>query len=491
MYFCGNDCVVKLATLYKPANFCLLFFVGGVSKHNIKKFLFNKVSMDLRAQSLADGYVDGLGNRFYTEPSEMTLESEIAPVEACFSYSDYMKATKSSDMDIDEHLFVEDGEMSIEDDEMVEKESTETKRGRGSYRFYNNSVKQRFWQLVMEEGVSAYKAALLEDIPLQTAYTWKRNWNRMVVNLLNGISEPPKKRGRKPLLTDEHKEFLQNLIKEDATVTLEVMLESLKKAFKDVRAKATTIYTFVTKVCKFSLKRIAKWASRRSLEELKQQRLEWAEEYKDKLDFNKNCIFIDEAGFNISMRREYGWSAVGEKAILTVPVTRGLNVSFIGAISAKGCIELKLRTPVTSPNKKRKLDSDGSSPEASRGTTANHFYSFVKSIIHQIESNDDLKDMKYLILDNAAIHKRRDLQLLVALSGLELVFLPPYSPALNAIEEFWAVCKSKVKRSNLSKKEQLTPKVREATQHIALESYEGFCRHASSHFELCLQQELF
>lgn len=33
-------------------------------------------------------------------------------------------------------------------------------------------------------------------------------------------------------------------------------------------------------------------------------------------------------------------------------------------------------------------------------------------------------------------HKRRDLELLVALSGMELVFLPPYSPELNAIEEF-------------------------------------------------------
>lgn len=44
------------------------------------------------------------------------------------------------------------------------------------------------------------------------------------------------------------------------------------------------------------------------------------------------------------------------------------------------------------------------------------------------------------------------MQLLVALSGLQLVFLPPYSPSSNAIEEFWSVCKSKVKTSCLEEK---------------------------------------
>ena len=99
--------------------------------------------------------------------------------------------------------------------------------------------------------------------------------------------------------------------------------------------------------------------------------------------------------------------------------------------------------------------------------------------------------MKYLVLDNAAIHKRRDLELLVALSGMELVFLPAYSPSLNAIEEFWSVCKAKVKRSNLSRKEQLTPRVREATAKIVLESYQGFCKHASSFIPYCLEKKSF
>ncbi|KAG2734897.1 hypothetical protein G9P44_001111 [Scheffersomyces stipitis] len=37
----------------------------------------------------------------------------------------------------------------------------------------------------------------------------------------NGKTSEPKKRGSKPLLVDEHKEFVENGVRENATVTLE------------------------------------------------------------------------------------------------------------------------------------------------------------------------------------------------------------------------------------------------------------------------------
>ena len=131
--------------------------------------------------------------------------------------------------------------------------------------------------------------------------------------------------------------------------------------------------------------------------ELKQQRFEWALENKDKVYFGKNCVFIDETGFNISMRREYGWPKVGEKAVLKVSVTRGLKVSFLGAISSKGCVDLKVRLLAeTAPNNKRKADSNTTvSEKKSRvGTTVDHFYSFVKSELRGIETNKALEELE-------------------------------------------------------------------------------------------------
>lgn len=59
----------------------------------------------------------------------------------------------------------------------------------------------------------------------------------------------------------------------------------------------------------------------RDLNETKVKRHQWAELWKDKLDFEKNCVFIDEAGFNTSMRREVGWSKKGEKAVMNISFT--------------------------------------------------------------------------------------------------------------------------------------------------------------------------
>ncbi|RLV90369.1 hypothetical protein JA1_004605 [Spathaspora sp. JA1] len=63
------------------------------------------------------------------------------------------------------------------------------------------------------------------------------------------------------------------------------------------------------------------------------------------------------------MRREYGWSKVGEKAVVETPVTKWVNVSVLGAISSKGCIDLKVRNPAGS-RKKRKIGSDTSVSES-------------------------------------------------------------------------------------------------------------------------------
>lgn len=73
----------------------------------------------------------------------------------------------------------------------------------------------------------------------------------------------------------------------------------------------SALYNFLTTICKFRLKRLFDWSEKRELKESKQERFQWALEHKDKLDFEKkkkNCVFIDEAGFNISMTRDYKWS---------------------------------------------------------------------------------------------------------------------------------------------------------------------------------------
>lgn len=49
-----------------------------------------------------------------------------------------------------------------------------------------------------------------------------------------------------------------------------------------------------------------------------------------------------------------------------------------------------------------------------------------------------------LILDNASVHKSTELTNLFAEHGCTFLFLPPYSPELNPIEQCWAWVKQKL-----------------------------------------------
>ena len=53
-----------------------------------------------------------------------------------------------------------------------------------------------------------------------------------------------------------------------------------------------------------------------------------------------------------------------------------------------------------------------------------------------------------IILDNAAFHKRTDIQNTLRHAGHTLEYLPPYSPDLNPIEHKWAQAKARRKQSH-------------------------------------------
>ena len=169
----------------------MILFRVGKENHNIKL----KGVINFKLELHTDRYVDRLGNCFSLDTGQMALESEIAPLESCISYSDYNETFYLNESEVD-NLQSEMECNSVDVDVNISSEQEETcKRERGPYRYYSEVQKQTFWQLVIEEGDSAYKAAQALNISLQTASTWKRNWNQRVICELNGIYEEPKKRG--------------------------------------------------------------------------------------------------------------------------------------------------------------------------------------------------------------------------------------------------------------------------------------------------------
>lgn len=50
-----------------------------------------------------------------------------------------------------------------------------------------------------------------------------------------------------------------------------------------------------------------------------------------------------------------------------------------------------------------------------------------------------------VVLDNASFHRASNAEALAREQGIELLYLPPYSPDLNPIERFWARLKRRLR----------------------------------------------
>lgn len=60
---------------------------------------------------------------------------------------------------------------------------------------------------------------------------------------------------------------------------------------------------------------------------------------------------------------------------------------------------------------------------------------------------ETLPDCCVIVMDNAAFHRKSKLFTLAEKAGHKLIFLPPYSPELNPIENFWAWLKKRLRKT--------------------------------------------
>ena len=130
----------------------------------------------------------------------------------------------------------------------------------------------------------------------------------------------------------------------------------------------------------------------------------------------EDLVFIDESGSNIGMTRTQARSLEGQRAYESAPVRRGKNVTIIGAIALRGIVAF--------------VNILG----------ASNSLTFEAFIVRYLLPN--LWEGACVIMNNASIHKEKDLRPLIELAGARLEFLPPYSPDFSLIENCWSKVKS-------------------------------------------------
>ncbi|KAG2207392.1 hypothetical protein INT47_006867 [Mucor saturninus] len=335
------------------------------------------------------------------------------------------------------------------------------------YNDYTDKDKARFFILIYDHGMNPNQAWKAHGhISRSTAYRWYAEDQRKVHKEIEDDEEPSvKKAGRPKILNENHMKHLKQEFQDNPSVTIDQAQESLVNAFS----------------AHFHSK------ERNSPENI-QKRYDWVVRWSQTdMDYMSNCAFIDEAAFHINLKRTMAWSEKGTRAEVIVPQTRAKTTTILGATSVWGVLNVQVRLPGTS-NKKRKLAGTSSGKATTVGTVTGHYFNFVAKTIDIMDQHEQFKDF-YLIMDNAPIHTAKDIERYIIQRGYRCVYLPPYSPELNPIEQFWHVVKSKLKREKLLKSETLSTRITDACNEVLFSDLEGSARYSVKKFDICLAKE--
>lgn len=184
-------------------------------------------------------------------------------------------------------------------------------------------------------------------------------------------------------------------------------------------------------------------------------------------------IYIDEAGFNLAKKRRRGRHVMGKRATITVPGQRGANITICAAISNNGLVLHKCEIGPYNTNRLLLFLEELHErlvPEADRGLDGLPTY--------------------VVVWDNVAFHRSRGVAAWFdAHPRMVCLFLSPYSPFLNPIEEFFSAWRWRVYDHQPHAQVALLEAMNAACQEITPEHCQGWMRHAKRFFPRCLGRE--
>ena len=135
----------------------------------------------------------------------------------------------------------------------------------------------------------------------------------------------------------------------------------------------------------------------------------------------RRLVFIDETWAKTNMTRTHGRCARGRRLIAKVPHGHWKTLTFLAALRCDA---------ITAP-----FVLDGPINGA-------WFTAYVEQVLVPT-----LKPGDVVVMDNLASHKSGAVRLAIRKAGAHLIFLPPYSPDLNPIEQMFAKLKTLLRKA--------------------------------------------
>jgi transposase len=162
-------------------------------------------------------------------------------------------------------------------------------------------------------------------------------------------------------------------------------------------------------------------------------------------------LFLDESAVNTAMVRNRGRCPRGERLVDSAPAGLWQTSTLVAAIGLDGVV----------------------APMVVNGPfNGESFAQYVESSLVP-----ELEPGMIVVMDNLPVHKSKRVADAIAAAGCTLVFLPPYSPDYNPIENMWSKVKALLRAAAARTFQAVVDATGDALRAITPEDCDGYFRH--------------
>jgi transposase len=171
---------------------------------------------------------------------------------------------------------------------------------------------------------------------------------------------------------------------------------------------------------------------------------------------SKRLVFVDECSTNTSLAPLYGWSRRGGRVHQKAPRNWGKNITLLASIT--------------------KEEGMGPCLTVEGATTKEVFETYIEQVLAPT-----LGDGQVVVMDTLSSHKGERVKKLIEERGCELIYLPPYSPDFNPIEQAFSKIKNLLREARARVYEALVEAIGKALSAITPGDSQGFFEHCRYH----------
>jgi transposase len=155
-------------------------------------------------------------------------------------------------------------------------------------------------------------------------------------------------------------------------------------------------------------------------------------------------IFLDESGAKTNMTRLRGRAPKGQRLHAHAPQGHWQTTTMIGAL---------------------RLDGSTACMTIEGATDTEVFGTYIEQILLPALRPGDI-----VVMDNLSSHKSEPTLAMMARAGVQVLFLPAYSPDLNPIEKMWSKLKAYLRKAEPRTREALQQAIAEALKTVTAQA---------------------